>query len=152
MRARMREAIVRDKTKQFLSDGIALGYRYDASPVIVPDGTPPPTDSAQTYVQTSRPGSRAPHAFLDDGRSIIDLYGRGFVLLDFGSGSSPSALAAAAARRGVPLTVERLDNPDIKALYESRLVLVRPDGHVAWRGEEPPQDPLAVIDRVRGAL
>jgi hypothetical protein len=36
-------------------------------------------------------------------------------------------------------------------MYERRLVLVRPDGHVAWRGDAPPADPLAVIDRVRGA-
>jgi hypothetical protein len=35
--------------------------------------------------------------------------------------------------------------------YERRLVLVRPDGHVAWRGDASPADPLAVIDRVRGA-
>ena len=37
------------------------------------------------------------------------------------------------------------------ALYERRLVLVRPDGHVAWRSDRPPADALALIDRVRGA-
>jgi Aromatic-ring hydroxylase, C-terminal len=31
-------------------------------------------------------------------------------------------------------------------------VLVRPDGHVAWRGTEPPADTLSLIDRVRGVL
>jgi hypothetical protein len=36
-------------------------------------------------------------------------------------------------------------------LYERRLVLVRPDGHVAWRGDEVPADPLQVIDKIRGA-
>jgi hypothetical protein len=44
-----------------------------------------------------------------------------------------------------------LTQPAIAALYERKLVLVRPDGHVAWRGDTPPADPLAVMDRVRGA-
>ena len=55
-------------------------------------------------------------------------------------------------RARVPLSVASLDDPEIGALYERRLVLVRPDGHVAWRGDTPPADPLAVVDRVRGAL
>ena len=53
--------------------------------------------------------------------------------------------------RGVPLSVAALADPEICELYERRLVLVRPDGHVAWRGDTPPPDPLAVVDRVRGA-
>ena len=37
-------------------------------------------------------------------------------------------------------------------LYERKLVLVRPDGHVAWRGDDGrPADALAMVDRVRGA-
>ena len=55
------------------------------------------------------------------------------------------------ASRGVPLAVAPLSDPEIGALYERRLVLVRPDGHVAWRGDTHPADPLAVVDRVRGA-
>ena len=54
-------------------------------------------------------------------------------------------------QRGVPFTVETIDNPEIAALYERTLVLVRPDGHVAWRADELPVDPLALVDRVRGA-
>ena len=62
-----------------------------------------------------------------------------------------SAFESAFAARRVPLSVVSLDDPEIGALYERRLVLVRPDGHVAWRGDTPPADPLAVVDRVRGA-
>jgi hypothetical protein len=57
----------------------------------------------------------------------------------------------AAAQRGVPLKVHRLNNSEASALYARPLVLVRPDGHVAWRGECEPDDPLSIIDRVRGA-
>jgi len=62
-----------------------------------------------------------------------------------------SAIAHAFASRAIPLSVETVGNPAIGLLYERRLVLVRPDGHVAWRGDAPPADPLALVDRVRGA-
>jgi 2-polyprenyl-6-methoxyphenol hydroxylase-like FAD-dependent oxidoreductase len=130
-----------------------LGYRYDGSPICVADGLPPPEpEDARDYRQTSHPGGRAPHAWLGDGRSTLDLFGRGFTLLRLGREAPDAApLAAAAARRGLPLDVVALDQPDIVALYERRLVLVRPDGHVAWRGDRPPADALDLIDRVRGA-
>jgi len=132
--------------------GIQLGYRYDDSPICVPDGSPPTPDDTGTYIQTARPGARAPHAWLAPGRSTLDLFGRGFVLLRLG-GDAPDAqpLVDAASRRGVPLRVAEVTDARIASLYERRLVLVRPDGHSAWRADELPADPLAVIDRVRGA-
>ena len=145
------ERIVAGKTKGYISDGIALGYRYDPSPIVVVDATPAPADSIMSYVQTSRPGSRAPHAWLADGRSTLDLFGRGFVLLRFTDVSSGDALVEAAAARGVSVDVIDIDDPAIAQIYETNLVLVRPDGHVAWRGAADPDDALAVVDRVRGA-
>ena len=62
-----------------------------------------------------------------------------------------AALVSAFARRGVPLAVAAIADLSIRELYERRLVLVRPDGHVAWRGDAMPADPLAVVDCVRGA-
>ena len=61
------------------------------------------------------------------------------------------ALEHAAQACGMPLTVVDVHYPETHDLYERRLVLVRPDGHVAWRADEPPQDATAVVDRVRGA-
>jgi 2-polyprenyl-6-methoxyphenol hydroxylase-like FAD-dependent oxidoreductase len=146
------EAIVRERTRVYVSDGLVLGYRYDPSPVIVPDGTTAPPESVSQYTPTARPGSRAPHAWLEAGRSTLDLFGGGFVLLAFaGAADDASPIAAAARSRGVPLETVPIDDPAIAGLYERRLVLVRPDGHVAWRGDAPPADPLALVDRVRGA-
>jgi len=130
-----------------------LGYRYDGSPICLPDGPPPgEPEDARDYRPTSHPGGRAPHAFLTDGRSTLDLFGRGFTLLRFAGAPDAGALVAAAGVRGVPLDVVAVDEPGIGALYERKLVLVRPDGHVAWRGDVLPADPLHLIDRIRGAL
>jgi len=133
--------------------GIHLGYRYDGSPICWPDGTPPPPDVARTYEQTARPGHRAPHAWLADGRSTLDLFGRGFMLLGFGATAADAApLVEAARERHVPVEFAPLAEPNIAALYQRKFVLVRPDGHVAWRDDRIPEDPLRVIDVVRGAV
>ena len=60
-------------------------------------------------------------------------------------------LVGAAQRRGMPLTVLDIDAKDAADPYRHGLVLSRPDQHVAWRGNALPADPLALIDRVRGA-
>jgi hypothetical protein len=138
--------------RTFISDGTALGYIYSGSPVICYDGSPLPEDTIMTYVPTSRPGARAPHAWLGNGKSIIDLFGERFVLLRFGDDAPvPAAFGSAFADRGVPLDIAAVDDPDIAHLYERKLVLVRPDGHVAWRGDTLPADAAAVADVVRGA-
>lgn len=138
--------------REFKNEGIVMGYRYDPSPIVVPDGTPAPPDTPMTYTQTARPGSRAPHATLADGRSTLDLFGRGFALLRMGpEAPSVDAFVDAARARKVPLTVTAIPEPAVRALYEQPLAIVRPDGHVAWRGAVVPADPLAVIDTIRGA-
>jgi 2-polyprenyl-6-methoxyphenol hydroxylase-like FAD-dependent oxidoreductase len=138
--------------REWFTLGIHLGYFYEASPVIIPDGTPEPPDEVSTYAQTSRPGSRAPHVWLGEGRSTLDLFGRGFVLLRFGAKPrSAERFQEAAKRRNLPLSVIDTAEEAATRAYERRLVLVRPDGHVAWRGDEEPRDALEVIDRVRGA-
>src|SRR6266545_4382506 len=138
--------------REWFTIGFHLGYRYDASPVIWPDGTPAPPLETSTYTQTARPGARAPHAWLPDGRSTLDLFGRGFTLLRLDTDApGGEQLRAAAAAAGVPLQVVDLDAPTVAELYQRRLVLVRPDGHVAWRADAEPEDARAVIDVVRGA-
>ena len=87
---------------------------------------------------------------LQTGRSTLDLFGDCFALLNF-TDQPTQALEIAAAQRGVPLKVHRIEHAEARALYGKALVLVRPDGHVAWRGDDEPEEPLALIDRVRGA-
>ena len=151
-RRKMGEDLVRIQTKRVITDGLALGYQYAPSPIVCSDGSRPQVSSSAEYHPTTFPGSRAPHAWLSDGRSTIDLFGNGFTLLRLGKAAPhPSAVERAFAKRGVPLTTVSIDDPAIAILYEQALVLVRPDGHVAWRGDTAPADPLAVVDHVRGA-
>ncbi|MEW6449636.1 MAG: FAD-dependent oxidoreductase [Pseudomonadota bacterium] len=136
--------------QEWFANGIMMGYRYDDSPIVWPDGTPAPPDLSHPYVQTARPGARAPHVWLKDGRSTLDLFGPGFVLLRLGNVST-AQIEEATKDRGVPLTVVALDEPDVLAAYQRKLVLVRPDGHVAWRGDSEPSNAHALIDTARGA-
>jgi 2-polyprenyl-6-methoxyphenol hydroxylase-like FAD-dependent oxidoreductase len=137
---------------EWFTIGFHLGFRYDASPIVWPDGTPAPPLETSTYTQTARPGARAPHAWLPDGRSTLDLFGRGFTLLRLGPDAPRcEGISRAAANAGLPLDVVDLDLPAVTTLYQNRLVLVRPDGHVAWRADTEPADARALIDVVRGA-
>ena len=131
---------------------IKLHYCYDSSPICVPDGTPAFEADPKQFVPSTRPGTRAPHVWMSDERSTLDLFGDGFVLLRLGDQPPSTApLLETAAERRVPLREVVIADPDIAALYERPLVLVRPDGHVAWRGDACPADAGAVLDRVRGA-
>jgi 2-polyprenyl-6-methoxyphenol hydroxylase-like FAD-dependent oxidoreductase len=151
LRACLGRDLVRDIGAMFRTIGMQIGYRYEGSPIIVPDGSPPVPDHPENFVASARPGARAPHVALADGRSMLDLYGRDFVLVRFGGAPEGASIAEAAAKRGVPLRTVTVEEPAAAALYERKLVLVRPDGHVAWRGDRVPADPLALVDRVRGA-
>ena len=132
--------------------GVHLGYRYEGSPICWSDGSPAPTDDPGNYIPTARPGHRAPHAALADGQSTLDLYGRAYTLLIFGANANAALpLVEAAKRRGVPISVVVIAEPHIAALYQRTFVLVRPDGHVAWRDDRMPEDALRLVDVVRGA-
>jgi 2-polyprenyl-6-methoxyphenol hydroxylase-like FAD-dependent oxidoreductase len=136
--------------REWYSIGIHLGYVYEASPVVVADGSPMPAMEVSSYTQTARPGSRAPHAWLAPGRSILDEFGTGFVLLRFADLVDCTPLEEACARDGVPLRVLDIRDASAAALYETRLCLVRPDGQVAWRGDSLPQNAAALLRRVTG--
>jgi 2-polyprenyl-6-methoxyphenol hydroxylase-like FAD-dependent oxidoreductase len=130
--------------------GIEHGYRYEASPVICYEGTPPPRFDPLVVTPTTWPGSRLPHVFLGDGSALYDHLGPDFTLLSLDASAQRFAEAAAAA--GVPLRIVSLPSEPPLAILERRLVLVRPDHHVAWRGDREPEDCRAVLERVSGRL
>lgn len=149
-RQRVGEHMRRAGREDWDSLGLQLGYRYDDSPICISDGTPAPELSVTDYQQTSRPGSRAPHAWLADGRSTLDLFGKGFVLLRFDANLDVTPWSQEAKRAGLPLTIVDITEPEIRTLFERRLVLVRPDGFVAWRGDTSPADLNDALAQVVG--
>jgi hypothetical protein len=134
--------------------GLNFGYFYEDSPIVAYDGEAAPPYAMAQVTKSTVPGCRTPHLWLRDGRSLYDALGPDFTLLRLDPTVEVGgfAAAAAAARRGVPMTVLDVNADDAAALYPRKLLLSRPDRHVAWRGDQPPDDPLALIDRVRGAL
>jgi len=139
------------KDREFHSLGLVLGYQYDASPVIVDDGTPP-LPEGQDYEPSARPGARLPHLWLPDGASLYDRLGNGFSLIRLHDDIDVAPFIESAAERRVPLAVIELRGQALKELYGASLLLVRPDQHVAWRGTSVDQSMAGtIIDRVRGA-
>jgi 2-polyprenyl-6-methoxyphenol hydroxylase-like FAD-dependent oxidoreductase len=130
--------------------GIEFGYRYESSPVICHEPHTAAADHIDTYTPSTVPGVRPPSLFLEDGQAIFDLFGHGFTLLRFDD-IDVADFAAAAAQCGMPLKIVDIREEHARALYQRDLVLIRPDHHVAWRGNAVPDQPKTVIDRVRGA-
>src|ERR1700683_988725 len=145
----------RDEDKDAV--GGQIRGRFDGSPIIVPDGEPPPEIFPETYdeyVPTSLPGGRAPHLWLDDvrgmGSSLFDRLGHGFTLLRLDAAAETTALEQTAATRGIPLTILDVTLPEARALYGCGLALIRPDQYIAWRGDRLPNDLDALLAQVTG--
>jgi 2-polyprenyl-6-methoxyphenol hydroxylase-like FAD-dependent oxidoreductase len=144
--------IVATRQAEWRSLGVQLGLRYPDSPLVVSDGTPEPPDDPEEYVPTARPGHRAPHIALADGRSVLDLFRGRFTLLNIAPAADSGLLAKAFRDRGIPLDEEWTGVAGTRELYGCAIALVRPDGIVAWRGDTCPDDPELVVDKVIGRL
>jgi 2-polyprenyl-6-methoxyphenol hydroxylase-like FAD-dependent oxidoreductase len=137
--------------QQYCAAGLNFGYYYDASPIIAYDGASHPPYSMGDFTPSTVPGCRTPHLWLHDGRSLYDALGPEYTLLRFDPTVDVDRLMAAAADRGVPLQLLDVVSDEATSVYDTRLVLSRPDQHVAWRDHMQPADPFALIDRIRGA-
>jgi hypothetical protein len=135
--------------REFNIPGVTFGGRYDGSPLIVSDGTEPPPDLANDYVPTACPGGRPPHLWLGDGRSLYDLFGFEWTLLQLDPLADIAPFTEAAQALGLDLTVVPLDVEAAHALYQAPLALVRPDQIVAWRGHHA-GDALRVLRQAAG--
>jgi 2-polyprenyl-6-methoxyphenol hydroxylase-like FAD-dependent oxidoreductase len=142
--------------QQYACAGLNFGAYYDQSPIIAYDGTAQPSYTMSSYMPSTVPGCRTPHFFRGDGSSLYDAMGPEFTLLRLDPALDVTALAGAAGEKRVPLRILDVGISDVTqpaaAAYDGgRLVLSRPDQHVAWRGNSVPVDPAALIDRIRGA-
>lgn len=134
---------------EFNTPGIQFGAWYAGSKVVVHDGETPLEDPHR-YRPNACPGARAPHAWLDASRCLYDEFGMDFTLLQLNPAADVAPLADAAGKLGIPLKVLALANDRVRDLYGRDLAIVRPDHHVAWRGDRLPQDPRALLCRIAG--
>jgi 2-polyprenyl-6-methoxyphenol hydroxylase-like FAD-dependent oxidoreductase len=137
--------------KQYACAGLNFGSYYEASPIIAYDGSQHPPYTMDVYAPSTVPGCRTPHLTREDGGSLYDAMGPEFTLLRLDPDLDAAPIELAARQRGVPLKVVDIKTPATAIFHGGGLILSRPDQHVAWRGNAPPADPLALIDRVRGA-
>jgi 2-polyprenyl-6-methoxyphenol hydroxylase-like FAD-dependent oxidoreductase len=145
------------RLEHFSNRGRVLGVSYDSS-AVVPDGTelPEVANSVVEYAPTARPGSRAPHLWLQCGNrqmSTLDLFDTHFVLLAGPAGTTWCGAGTHVARRlGIPLHCYTIGPdgplidttgawPDLYDVEPDGAVLVRPDGHVAWRSQASDSSP-----------
>lgn len=146
------EAAYALNVQQYACAGLNYGYFYDDSPIIAYDGEPAPHYTMHDYIASTVPGCRVPHFRLADGRSIYDMMGNGYALIRLAPAVDVAPLIDAARKRAMPLSVitvdRRLDH--VPEVYRHALLIVRPDGHVAWRGNVV-EDSGALLDRLRGA-
>ena len=148
-RRRVGEDAYRLHVQQFACAGLNYGYFYDRSPIIAYDAEQAPSYSMYDYTPSTVPGCRLPHFWLRDGRALYDVLDPDYTLLRFDRAADVSSFLGAAAHAGMPLTLVDIDADKIPDAYRHRLVLSRPDQHVAWRGDASPENAGALIDLIR---
>jgi 2-polyprenyl-6-methoxyphenol hydroxylase-like FAD-dependent oxidoreductase len=134
--------------------GIILGYRYLKSPIISYEGDDDESDqTSYDYIPTTRPGARIPHLWLKDGSAIQDNLREGYALIKCAPGTEPERLVEAFRLLRCPLHVlDVTDVPHAREIYATNYVLLRPDLHVAWRGNSLPADPEGLAAVVTGHI
>jgi putative polyketide hydroxylase len=158
--------------REFLNEqGLIFGACYESTG-IVPDDTPPVVvdDPVTEYVPSARPGGRAPHVQLkrdNEQISTIDLFGPHFVLLAGRDGEAWRQAAQGIGASWPPLIAYTVGNDgnlgdadgnwhNAYGVDTDGAVLVRPDGHVAWRSRSRASKPAEVLrtalDRLFGRI
>jgi 2-polyprenyl-6-methoxyphenol hydroxylase-like FAD-dependent oxidoreductase len=144
------DGFLSQETYQLDNLGVHFGYRYSRSPVISHEAGSAPVWRWREIVATTWPGSRAPSVRLAGGAQLFDRIGPGYTLVDLSGTGRGAPLVERARRRGMPMGHLAVDDAGVRAAWERDLVLVRPDQHVAWRGDRAPADWPAVLDLVCG--
>ena len=137
--------------RQYCCSGLNFGYYYDQSPAIVYDEELAPSYDMNEFTSSTVPGCRLPHFWLEDGSSLYDCLGQEYTLIQFDLSQNLQQLKKIADDKGIPLTVLNISQAKPEHLgYKHNFILVRPDQHVAWRGNELPHDLLRLMNVVTG--
>ena len=130
--------------------GVEFGYSYAGSPLIAHEPDNEPVWDTVVYTPHTRPGVRIPHMWLKDGRAMQDVLGMDYTLLDLRGDCDTAGVEAAFRAIGASLQVVRLDEPHVREVYGCSVLLLRPDLHIAWRGDAAPDDPQGLAALATG--
>jgi 2,4-dichlorophenol 6-monooxygenase len=167
---RLLEEAIQLKNYEFNAHGVEMNQRYVSAAVLPDDGLTEvwEGDRELTARPTTRPGAKLPHAWLVDGQgerlSTLDVVGGGTftVLTGLSGGVWEAAATACRADLGIALRVVRIGDDNSRDAYgewgrvgeiaEDGVLLVRPDGYVAWRRTTAPESARSAQDELLGAL
>ena len=127
----------------FDSNWLTLAFQHSNSSIIVherdEDGNIVRASSYREYRYPAMPGCRAPHVALPGSESILDLFGKTFVILVIGGEESDlTDLREEFGKRSIPLQLFCFPRfPDF-AVYDRKYFLIRPDGIICWRSDSQP--------------
>ncbi|MFD1813239.1 FAD-dependent monooxygenase [Rhodococcus gannanensis] len=144
LRKRLGRKLFDINLSQMSPEGLNFGYYYADSPIIVGDGETAPAYDMGSHIPSTVPGCRLPH-FLIGGQSVLDHLGADYTLIRFDDSIDVTALEDL----GLPVKVVDADTPGHPA-FRHKLIVVRADTHVVWRGDALPEDPGMMVDRLRG--
>ena len=150
-RAALGKAAYDLNVQQYCCGGLNFGYYYDQSPLVLYDGEPQPPYTMAQFTPSTVPGCRTPHFWLADGRSLYDALGPDYTLIRVDPAAGAGALLARARARGIPIALLDVTPAEAGEPYRHKLLLSRPDQHVAWRGDAVPADVDHVLDVITGA-
>ena len=132
-----------------IPDYLKTQYVYENSPISIPDGKVTIDSLPTSYVPSARPGSRAPHVWISESQTTLDFYDGRFTVVTTDKLADPTPLLAEAKARSIPIHHVFCRHSEVAELHERRMILVRPDGHVAWRGDLI-SNASKILDRVTG--
>lgn len=151
IRAELATQIAAIGNRENESWGIEHGYRYTNSPVIVYDqnAAGEPAFDPLRATPTGWPGARLPHFFLADGSALYDQLGKEFSLINL-QGFDTSDFEVAAKELGIPLQIISITGDTNLEKLGYKLMLIRPDQHIAWSSNAIPTDCRKVLLQVVG--
>jgi hypothetical protein len=152
VRKRVGQAAYDLNVQQYCCGGLNFGYFYDRSPIIAYDGAEPPAYTMADFTPSTVPGCRVPFSYLPDGRPVYDALGPGYTLLRLDPETTVAPFVKAMRDRGIPIEVVDLQAGSSKHPYDRKLIVVRTDQHVAWRGDAIPDRPEHLVDILRGRI
>jgi 2-polyprenyl-6-methoxyphenol hydroxylase-like FAD-dependent oxidoreductase len=123
--------------------GAEMGYTYTGSGIVAHEAGNEAFWEISSYTPHARPGVRIPHIWMADGRALHDSLGDGYNLVDLNGSADTSVFTDAFTQAGAPLSTVAVDDANARNICGSSLLLLRPDLHVAWRGNTAPDEETA---------